>query len=227
MFVTTYDAKFLSIPFYKTHPYMMPFVGCNYESPEHKKLLLVGESHYLHQNSTIHRDIEGWYAGADGITDDECECCNTRHSSERGYGKFKAPIEAALRNFFPSGFDEIAAYNYFLRPANEGSSFRKICKKKDHEKAVLNLHNVLEILSPDLVAFFGVLAFDSVEKYYLNYFKEELWDYTERKGINYLPFNHPSRSSEWNGPLRRGKMYGQKNSLVFLNFLRENWILEK
>ena len=42
MFVTTYDAKFQSIPFYKTHPYMMPFVGCNYESPEHKKLLLVG-----------------------------------------------------------------------------------------------------------------------------------------------------------------------------------------
>ena len=227
MFITTYDSKFLSIPFYKTHPYMMPFVGKNYESPEHKKLLLVGESHYLHQNSTIHRDIEGWYAGADGITDDECECCNTRHSSERGYGKFKAPIEVALRNFFPSGFDEIAAYNYFLRPANEGSSFRKICKKKDHEKAVLNLHNVLEILSPDLVAFFGVLAFDSAEEDYKTYMGENLWDYTERKGINYLPFNHPSRSSEWNGPLRRGKMYGQKNSLVFLNFLRENWILEK
>lgn len=227
MYVTTYDSKFESIPFYKMHPYMMPFVGKNYESPEHKKLLLVGESHYLPQKSTIHRNIEGWYSGAEGITEEEQEYCNTRNSSENGYGKFKAPIEADLEKLFPSGFDEIAAYNYFLRPANEGSTFREICEEKDREQAVLNFHNVLEILSPNLIVFAGAFAFDSAEwKDYPKYMGEGLWCYAERKGIVYLPCNHPSRGG-WNGPLHRGKMAGQNNSLVFLNFLRENWLLKK
>jgi hypothetical protein len=53
---TYYDSRFLSIPFYKTHPYMMPFVGRDYESSKHKKILFVGESFYLPQGATVHHD---------------------------------------------------------------------------------------------------------------------------------------------------------------------------
>ena len=41
---TYYDSRFLSIPFYKTHPYMMPFVGRDYESSKHKKFCLLARA---------------------------------------------------------------------------------------------------------------------------------------------------------------------------------------
>lgn len=219
-----YDSQFRKIPFYESHQYMLPFVGINYESLKHKKLLLVGESHYVRENTKVHLDVDAWYNGSAVLEEEDCDYCNTRNARLFGYGNFIEPIENDLEKIFPSGINEIASYNYFLRPANKGKSFREICTKKDREFAVRNFHNILEILSPDLIVFAGVFAFDSAEwKDYPIYFGEYLWDYTKRKKIEYLPCNHPSRG-EWTQPIRRGGMAGRNNSQVFLEFLQKNWM---
>ena len=57
---TCYDSSLLSLPFYSSHSYMLPFVGDDYDSPKYKKLLLVGESHYVPEGSTVHHDANAW-----------------------------------------------------------------------------------------------------------------------------------------------------------------------
>jgi len=59
-----YDDKLRCISHYGLYPEMMPWIGKDY--PESRmKLLLLGESHYLEENSTYHHDRESWYAGID------------------------------------------------------------------------------------------------------------------------------------------------------------------
>ncbi len=52
----SYDDLLSSIPFYQSHGCMTPFVGENYESSKHKKLLLIGESHYMPEGSIVHQN---------------------------------------------------------------------------------------------------------------------------------------------------------------------------
>jgi hypothetical protein len=49
---------------------MIPFVGDDYESSKHKKLLLIDESHYMPEGSTVHHDVNSWY-GAPVLSSDE------------------------------------------------------------------------------------------------------------------------------------------------------------
>ena len=54
--------KFDKIEHFAKFPCMVPFVGQQYSHPRHKKLLVVGESHYLSSESTIHLDDKEWYS---------------------------------------------------------------------------------------------------------------------------------------------------------------------
>ena len=81
------ESSFDAIPFYQKHPYMKPFIGERFDSELHKKLLIVGESHYLPATSTVHLNIDDWYAGNCDVSDEEKEWCNTRNSRKYGYGK--------------------------------------------------------------------------------------------------------------------------------------------
>lgn len=87
MSVVHFDSQFQSIPFYKHHPYMIPFVGEDYDSPKHKKLLLIGESHYLPKGSTVHYDANAWYNRTPSLSKDEEDYCNTAILAERENGK--------------------------------------------------------------------------------------------------------------------------------------------
>lgn len=46
---------------FKRFPCLTPWVGSSYQSPNHKKLLIIAESHYLPKGSTIHHDAARWY----------------------------------------------------------------------------------------------------------------------------------------------------------------------
>ncbi|WP_375749996.1 hypothetical protein [Vibrio sp. HN007] len=46
---------------FKKYPRLTPWVGSKY--PSGKKILIIGESHYLPEGVTYHHDIERWYAG--------------------------------------------------------------------------------------------------------------------------------------------------------------------
>lgn len=233
MFVTTYDAKFQSIPFYKTHPYMMPFVGCNYESSEHKKLLLVGESHYMPKESVVHHDENLWYDGNPDLSGEEKRWCDTRGARYCKSGQFGKNIDRAIREAFPiedeNAFVEIASYNYFLRPADDRQSFESICTERDCDDAVRVFFAILEILKPDFIIFTSRFVFNHAEYDFNKNFNYDLWDYTEKHHMNYVFTEHPS-CSWWNrvAKVKTGSsndyFHGLTSRQFFVEYLRKNWL---
>ena len=233
MFVTTYDAKFQSIPFYKTHPYMMPFVGCNYESSEHKKLLLVGESHYMPKESVVHHDENLWYDGNPDLSGEEKRWCDTRGARYCKSGQFGKNIDRAIREAFPiedeNAFVEIASYNYFLRPADDRQSFESICTERDCDEAVRVFYAILEILKPDFIIFTSRFVFNHAEYDFNKNFNYDLWDYTEKHHMNYVFTEHPS-CSWWNrvAKVKTGSsndyFHGLTSRQFFVEYLRKKWL---
>lgn len=170
---TTFDNQFLQLPFYKDHPYMLPFVGDDYISPKHKKLLLIGDSHYMPPDSSIHHSASLWYGGSPTLSQDEHDHCNTRDTWKGGKSPFHKHIRSSLNSIsnYVDVWDHVAFYNYFLRPADnpctedaEGSSsYEKFWKshggeQEDREHAIKNLLNVITILKPELVVFLSKLT---------------------------------------------------------------------
>ena len=56
---------------YEKYPMMKPWVGSNYLSDKHKKLLVLGESHYLPKESIKSHDVDAWYSGSEDSLDAE------------------------------------------------------------------------------------------------------------------------------------------------------------
>lgn len=216
------EQAFDKIPFYQKHPYMKPFVGERYESPKHNKLVIIGESHYLPANSTIHLDIDKWYKGECSPTDEEKEWCHTRNARLYGYGNFfQQPIEKDLKERFAADFGDVASFNYFLRPANKGRSFKKLCTKTDRSFAAKNLKQVLDILEPNLIVFASFFVFDCAA--WKDDFPpengEKFEEYARRRNIKFKITNHPSRGW-WHKPFHKE---GKTSQQIFIDFLQQNW----
>ena len=227
---THYDSALLALPFYRSHPYMLPFVGDDYDSSNHKKLLLIGESHYVPEGSTVHHNANAWYNGAPVLNQEEQMWCNTRGT--RGSGHFGPEINRCLNLVLPSGngWDQVAFLNYFLRPADCTMGIADLWdsyggKNEDCEQAIRNFVNVLEILKPDLFVFLSATACRQAEdEDYPRVFGDNLWDFTEARGIEYIYTNHPS-SPHWNQPMPRyKKSQGLTSRDFFCKWLKENWI---
>lgn len=99
----SYDSSLLSLHFYSSHPYMLPFVGRDYDSPKHKKLLLVGESHYVPEGSIVHHNANAWYNGTPVLNQEEQDWCNTRDTREWKSGRFGKEIDRCLNLVLPTG----------------------------------------------------------------------------------------------------------------------------
>ncbi len=52
-------------------PCMQPWIGSRYRHPRHKRLLVVGESHYLPPGSTIQHAPDRWYRGSQADLSEE------------------------------------------------------------------------------------------------------------------------------------------------------------
>ena len=239
MSVVHFDSQFLSIPFYKLHPYMIAFVGEDYDSPKHKKLLLIGESHYLPEGSTVHQNANAWYNGTPLLSKDEEDYCNTCGTREWKSGRFGKEIDRCLNLVLPTnknGWQQVASYNYFLRPADNAQSIEDLWKTHggkdfDKEHAIKNLIQVIEILKPDLFVFLSKKVCDSAEtEDFPKYFKGNLWDWTKTHGIkDYIYTMHPS-SPHWNQPMPenydKAKYEGKNLSSCefFCKWLKEKWV---
>lgn len=231
---TAYDSRFLSIPFYRSHPYMMPFVGDAYDSPKHKKLLLIGESHYMLEGSTVHHDVNAWYNGTLELTESEQDWCNTRGTREWKSGRFGKEIDRCLKLVCPdveSGWQQVASYNYFLRPADDRQSIEDLWmahdgESLDREQAIRNLISVLEILRPNLVVFLSSKVCKCAETDdYPKCFGGNLWNWTAAHGIDYCYTMHPS-SAHWNKPMPANytKAGGLTACEFFCKWLKEKWV---
>lgn len=231
---SAYDSRFLSIPFYRSHPYMTPFVGDAYESPKYKKLLLIGESHYMPEGSTVHHDAAKWYCGNPVLTEVEQDWCNTRGTREGKSGRFGKEIDRCLNLVQPSGgngWHQVAFLNYFLRPADCATGIEELWKSYggeslDRELAIRNLISVLEILRPDLIIFLSSKVCKCAETDdYPKYFGGNLWDWTAAHGIDYCYTMHPS-SAHWNKPMPANytKAGGLTACVFFCKWLKEKWV---
>lgn len=234
MLNTHYDSTLLTLPFYKSHPYMLPFVGSDYESPKHKKLLLIGESHYMPEGSTVHHDAVKWYNGNPVLNESERDWCNTRGTREGKSGRFGKEIDRCLNLVLPSGgngWHQVAFLNYFLRPADCAMGVGNLWnsyggKREDCEQAIRNFIKVLEILKPDLFVFLSSTVCKQAESEdYPRVFGGNLWDWTGSHGIvDYIYTNHPS-SPHWNQTMPNyGKSSGLTSRDFFCAWLREKWL---
>jgi len=118
---------------------MIPFIGNHYTSTK-AKILVIGESHYLPHNSTIHLDADEWYnsVSAQMLSDVERAWSNTSQivrshidGTERSRAhRLYYNIEAALRETLGHEADTenylecVSFYNYFQRPAEYGVSIK-------------------------------------------------------------------------------------------------------
>ena len=110
-------------------PCMQPWIGSRYRDQRHKRLLVVGESHYLPPESTIHHDPDRWYRSRqDDLTEEEVRWASSIgnitgrwYRAHRIYRAIQTEVAATLikNGVTPDSFplNHIAYCNYFLRPA--------------------------------------------------------------------------------------------------------------
>jgi len=235
--MSIFDTKLKEIRFYTKFEKMLPWIGSNYVSDKHKKLLIVGESHYYPANVRYVGDVsryspEEWYSNKPVIFEgDEEQWIFTRNIIEWGSEtNWKAKgflmnknIELALseaglsaenkigdRSFI---FDEIAFMNYFIRPAFQGDSFKHIKTKLDSEKAFENFIKVINIIKPEIIIFVSKYALVDAECY-------SLWLHTEPIGCKYTYTTHSS-CSWWNRVSSDKILAGRTGRQHFVHFLKE------
>ena len=159
------------------YPEMVPYVGEEYEQAQahHCALLVIGESHYLPVNSTAHQDCNIWYASDHSKLNEE----------ERGWISTKEIITEELPYGFPNkahgiwknGYQKIneygprfddyrtlfkytVFYNFYLRPANEGNTFKQLYTNYDNEVANAYFKYMVETYKPNGIIFLSRLAFE-------------------------------------------------------------------
>ena len=233
---SSFDSDFRTIPFYQNHEFMLPFVGDNYESSKHKKLLLVGESSYMPNGFTIHHNVDLWYS-RDIDFKKEIEgyerYCSIHGARYWKCSSFDKNIDSAVREAFPNvgenAFNEMASYNYFLRPT-DGDSFKNICTERDREESIRVFYNLLEILKPDLIVLASMFALKCVEGDFPRYCNCYLWDYTSNHKMHYIFTRHPSQPWWWNKvkeAIIHGEDYfqGLSSKQFFVKYLKENWLI--
>ena len=245
--------SFSSIPFYKAHPYMQPFVGKNYESDRHKKLLLIGESFYVTKESNNpHHHVKEWYDGTIDVNTDDQGWCNTTGTRLNKSGDYGKIVERSLQSICPTNgnaWEEVAFINYFLRPADYRKNIAKLWKgstkeerRTDRKEALDNLLKVIDILKPDVFVMTSAFvckknAEHDYPIFYPSKPKKELWDWTIPHGVaDYIYVNHPSQACWHQAMNKYGKFLAYKNNKpkgeqekykacdFFRDWLANNWM---
>ena len=116
---------------------MHPWIGSLYRDNRYKRLLVIGESHYMPEKSTIHHDPERWYQRKQADLDPtEVEYVHTENvirgqfkEAHQGHGIFRSIGDEIVTIMKESGLtpdefprEHIAFYNYFMRPAPKTGS---------------------------------------------------------------------------------------------------------
>jgi hypothetical protein len=199
---------------------LKPFEGPNWNiDKNHSKLLLIGESNYFEddlESTSNFKVAKDWYTGDKSRLIPKAKEADVNNGGKIEYLKGLKSTIQKLQNKDP--YNEIAFYNYFLRPASvkikngkRDLGFKKDYKDLDGEVAFVAFCEVLESLRPDIVIFASSLAWEKME-----FFKNK---YNKKFGkIAIEKVSHPS-SPWWN---RGNGDYGWRS---FENLLWKYWIL--
>jgi len=199
-FTTKFDEELLDIGidgdepgFYSYFPQMLPWIGCEYESSRFKRLLIIGESHYLPDDADedlldpdiwYNQDHKDYYSVGEEIEQNT----NTRtfvslgHWSSRAHSIYREP-ERLIKNLITRNSKQtenetgnalryVAYYNYFLRPAKKGQSIKQILIPPnnaeemgvDEKYADDTFRELVGIIKPDFVYFLSKFAYDTYMK---------------------------------------------------------------
>lgn len=167
-----YDNALFEIDHYKRMPQMLPWVGKNY-GKEFKKVLFVGESHYLPEGSTCHLNSDIWYMlEKNKLSLDEVFYTTTRDALLINYKRNQIWRDTSfvMKKVGISYFDEnnniydhFAFYNFFQRPAQvEGDQL--YVDKNDIVEANNVFQKILDVIKPQVVIFLSSKAWNSCYK---------------------------------------------------------------
>lgn len=209
---------------FERFPELIPYVGENYYSGNHKQLIFIGGSNYFEKELeavSVFQDAKEWYTG-NAI--DKLIPENKKGSVKcaKGYWILDEAFKGAHDVLKNRGIkldndwllNEAAFYNYFLRPAldpGKGMTKTFIPEPLDREVAGAALHGIIERLQPQIIVFLSKLAYNEFERY------------RRDKNLNYTNLlidrvSYPS-SPWWN---RNGGAYG-KGKLE--GILETHWVL--
>ena len=215
---TMYDEQFSGVGHFQLYPELYPWVGQSFHS-HCRRILVVGESHYLKPDSDYHHDASAWYAGIDIKVRPDRAWTITRDIITNGLanqwrGKSKSiyrNIEAAAvdagvsASTSDSSFHSMAFMNYFQRPAQvSGKSIVVSALDKSHSSAVLNA--VLDILNPQIVIFCSVLAWRAAQE-----------SVQGHQHVRFAFTPHPA-TRWWHTPMRKYK--GKSGRQIFIEALQ-------
>jgi hypothetical protein len=159
--------------FYVQYPVMRPYVGKDFHKVGNPSILLIGESHYLDEESPQRSSPEAWYSGGSGaLSEYEITFINTARLFEDSRAEgFRKKAHSIMRNAlsvinengprYPDYrlvADNIAFYNFFLRPAVDGGSLGAELSSQDIEIANEAFRTHFEALKPTAVVFLSSLA---------------------------------------------------------------------
>lgn len=162
------DKKLSEIPFYKQYPVMKPYIGVNYISEKHHKLLVVAESYYLPKESKLHHIDEVWYSSNENNLEKEeykkwINCrrlLSSKWSNRSIYRKINKCLLKAGLNGRRIVIDEIAFTNFFLRPSYYAKGIKPFCTRKDKEFSKEVFENLLSIIKPDIIIFVSKFSYE-------------------------------------------------------------------
>lgn len=228
-----YDLSFQStIPHYSIFPELMPFVGGDWDVVN-KRILLIGESHYLKGGGTLFsNESDTWYTLDPSLLEsDHRTNINTRLTvrdadnykvSTNGYHckahsifyNMKSAIATALAKDISGKtvFENFSYYNYFQRPAEVVGGSIKVTGR-DREVAFETLKQIHSILKPHQIIFVSSKAHD-------NFIKQLNSDkFIDRELVSRIP--HPA-CAWWNTEMKR--FQGRTGKEQFSSIIKDSGI---
>lgn len=172
-FTTQFDSKLLSIPHYQQHPQMLPFVGSHY-GEYGPRILILGESHYLRKNSTVHLDAEQWYqTHASQLSAHDYSHTNTRKCLTKPGKSWKSKSYTIYRNIenalLEVGYPKVdntlryvAFMNTYQRPARSRLSIHGT--PEDELRSLATIQAVIDMIQPEHIIFVSRKAYLNIGK---------------------------------------------------------------
>lgn len=197
---------------------MLPYVGPDYESPTHVRMLLVGESNYFPKSSLVHKESRSWYekSQADITPEEEAyiNCrglleCDWKAPGHKIYRELNACLALLELPCTDRPVSHVAYMNAFQRPAAvPGSTFKHCCTDIDVEIGLETLKSTVAIIDAEVVVFVSKYAWDKIGKRVRNEQVSGYYDYV----------SHPADPFHWNVPsYKHGKS-------KFVDLLRSRFI---
>ncbi len=204
-FTEFYDQEFQKLDHYHKFPLMMPFVGSHFQQQK-KKVLFIGESHYLPLEYSLHSNAYEWYNNYSQndiiptVKNKDVLCWiytrfgpnsgNNQKYYSRAYSIYRNIDKSILDVFKPDLTDNmfryVSYYNYFQRPAEAKLSIEN--NKIDNEFAIEIFNQLHQIIQFEYVIFASKRAF--------NAFKSEQNSLKAKISLDNV-FSVPHPGSKW------------------------------